>query len=96
MPPVSRNEQIVRRVIELWNRSTPAGEGDFDALLAPDVELDLSDRVLNPAVYSGRDGFRRLQREVAELWEWFRMEPEQVLPSGEKVVVLAHSIGRGR
>jgi ketosteroid isomerase-like protein len=60
------------------------------------VEIDASERVLNPAVYTGIDGARRFRSETAEAWDDFRVEVEELLPAGDEVVVLVHSTGRGR
>ena len=58
--------EIVRRAHQALNDS------DLDALVAlceADFRLDMSDRVLNPAVYEGHDGIRRFYAEVTEVWD---------------------------
>ncbi len=47
---------VVRRIYQAWR------EGDLDALsdlLHPDVELDMTARVLNPDTYEGHAGVQR-------------------------------------
>jgi ketosteroid isomerase-like protein len=73
--------------------------GDTEApaiLCAADLRLDMSDRVFNPAVYSGHDGIRRFLAEVHEVWETFTWEPTDVKEAGDVVLALVHSLGRGR
>ena len=45
----------------------------------PEIEIDATDRVLNPDRYLGLDGFRRLVREMGEVWDSWHIEaPEMV------------------
>ena len=90
---MSARTEIVRRAHGALNR------GDAEALsvlCAPDFRLDMSDRVLNPEVYSGHDGIRRFVAEVNEVWETFTWEPMDVKEVGDVVFALVHSVGRGR
>jgi ketosteroid isomerase-like protein len=90
---VSSRADIVRRAHDALNR------GDAEALAvlcAPDFRLDMSDRVFNPEVYSGHDGIRRFVAEVHEVWETFTWEPTDVKETGDLVLALVHSVGRGR
>jgi ketosteroid isomerase-like protein len=87
------NVEIVRNGFEAWDRR------DYDAAtshFSPVVEIDASDRVLNPAVYSGLDGAMRFRDEIAETWDEFHVEVEDVVSAGDDVVVLVRSSGRGR
>jgi ketosteroid isomerase-like protein len=57
------NVEIVRRAHEALN------DGDLDALVAlcdAGFRLDVSDQVLNPAVYEGHEGIRRFCAEVRD------------------------------
>jgi ketosteroid isomerase-like protein len=90
---MSARTDIVRRAHDALNR------GDAEALTtlcAPDFRLDMSDRVFNPDVYLGHDGIRRFLAEVHEVWETFTWEPTDVKEAGDGVLVLIHSLGRGR
>jgi len=85
--------EIVRRAHKALNG------GDVDALVALcDVafRLDMSDRVLNPAVYEGHDGIRRFYAEVREVWASYTWEPEELVESGDDVIALLRSSGKGR
>jgi len=84
---------IVRRGFEAWDRQ------DYEAAashFSPDVEIDASERVLNPAVYNGMDGAIRFRDEIAETWGEFHVAIEDMLPAGDEIVVLVHSTGQGR
>src|ERR671922_199613 len=73
--------------------------GDVDALVAlcdARFRLDMSDRVLNPAVYEGHDGIRRFYAEVRDVWASYTWEPEELMESGDDVIALLRSSGRGR
>jgi ketosteroid isomerase-like protein len=74
-------------------------QGDIDGLIAlsdGDFELDMSARLVNPETYRGHEGLRRFYREVRDVWEEFRWEPQHFLEAENEVVVLVHSHGRGR
>jgi ketosteroid isomerase-like protein len=87
------NAEIVRRGFEAWDAR------DDDALptyFSPDVEIDASDRILNPAVYRGLDGARRFRSEISETWGGFSVEIEELLVSGDRVVAFVRVSGQGR
>ena len=70
------NEQLIRQGYDAWN------QGDWarmEALLAPDFEVDATDRVLNPDHYVGIEGFRRLAGEMAEVWDSWEIEPVEFI-----------------
>jgi ketosteroid isomerase-like protein len=90
---VSTGVEIVRRAHEALNG------GDMDAMVAlcdPAFRLDMSDRVLNPAVYQGHDGIRRFYAEVRDVWDRYTWEPEELIERGDLVVALLRSSGTGR
>jgi ketosteroid isomerase-like protein len=89
----SENAEVVRRAHEALN------SGDMDALVAlcdKEFQLDMSDRVFNPAVYEGHDGIRQFYAEVRDVWEIYVWVPEQLIEAGSDVVALLLSTGRGR
>jgi 3-hydroxy-9,10-secoandrosta-1,3,5(10)-triene-9,17-dione monooxygenase reductase component len=90
---MSRRVETIRRAHEALN------SGDVEGLVAvcdPSFRLDMSDRVLNPAVYEGHEGIRQFVAEVHEAWETFTWEPDELVESGDLVLALIHSTGRGR
>jgi ketosteroid isomerase-like protein len=90
---MTRNEQLLRHGYDAWNR------GDWtsmEALLAPDFEVDATDRVLNPDHYEGIEGFRRLAGEMSEVWDSWEIEPVQFIENGERVFVAHRVRARGK
>ena len=93
----AENVEIVRELMALRERARESGEPVAHTnLLAPDFEIDLSRRVFNPAVYRGIDGLARLNDEISDVWEEFRVVPEQFIDAGDRVVVMEKIRGRGR
>ena len=94
----AENVALVREVMALMTASLTDREATrklFD-LIDPDVRIDMSRRVFNPDVYVGHDGVRRLGRDVADVWDEFRLEPERFVDAGDKVVVIEKRYGRGK
>jgi ketosteroid isomerase-like protein len=85
--------------LEMVKRAHRAlNEGNLDDLVSicsPDFTLDMSDRVLNPAVYEGHEGIRRFYAEVGEVWESFTWDPVDLEEVGDLVLVQIHSTGKG-
>lgn len=93
----AQNVKIVRELMALRERARESGEPlPHTGLAAPDFEIDLSRRVFNPAVYRGIDGLARLDDEIRDVWEEFRVVPEQFIDAGDRVVVMEKIRGRGR
>jgi ketosteroid isomerase-like protein len=86
---------------ELVRRAYAAvAERDYEllgTLAVPDFELDLTDRVLNPATYRGAEGLQRFFAEVDELWESMDMTVERLVERDDEVLalLLVHITGRG-
>jgi ketosteroid isomerase-like protein len=90
------NADVVRKALEQWNARPEVTESAFAEFAHPDMVMDLTSNVLNPATYQGFDGFRAFVEQVGEAWAEFRMEPEEVFEQGDVVVVLVRAVGRGR
>src|ERR1043166_4689173 len=96
------NVAIVREVMQLLGVARDPASALRDhtqrllELFAPDVPLDMSRRVFNPATYDGHEGLRQLGREVSAVWEEFTITPERVVSAGDHVVVVETRRGRGR
>ena len=90
------NADVVRLALAQWNSAPELTEQAFSEFAHPDMVLDLSRNVLNPATYEGFDGFVRFAEQVGEAWAEFRMEPEEVIERGDVVVVLVRAVGKGR
>jgi ketosteroid isomerase-like protein len=93
-----QNVEIVRRAMELLSEAYESGEvtDEILARCAPDLELDASRRVFNPATYHGHAGLRSAVSEIADAWEDFREEKEQLIDVGDRVLALQTIAGRGR
>jgi ketosteroid isomerase-like protein len=88
----AQDVELVRRCIQLWE------DRNFEAmaeLADPDFALDLS-KNLDAEVYPGIDGLRRWTDRVGEMWDDFRIEPEELIDAGAHVVTCASVVGRGR
>jgi len=88
------NVEIVRRGLEAFSR------GNLGAIFAacdPGIELEVSDAYFDaPHRYRGHEGMRELFAAQAEVFDPFRLEPEEFLDAGDQVVVMARAGGRAR
>jgi uncharacterized protein len=83
--------EIVRRRFEAF------GRGDREAIvedLHPSVVWDESNGPPDGRVYLGHDGFREWLADFRGRWGDFRLEIQEVVPTGEGAVVLARQRGR--
>jgi uncharacterized protein len=87
------NVEIVRRVTEAWNRNEQERVVRF---LDPDVIFDATRRLINPKTYAGIEGIRAMFAERDEVWGEFRMEPDEFVDAGDRVVVIGRWVGKGR
>jgi ketosteroid isomerase-like protein len=72
---------------------------DFEALSGladPGFEMDLTDRVLNPATYRGAEGLARFLQEVDELWASMDLTVEQVLERDDEALAILRVKLQGR
>ena len=89
-----QNVQIVRDGL------AASAEGNLDAVFAgcdPGIELEVSDAYFDaPHTYRGHEGMRELFAAQAEVFDPFRLEPEEFLDAGDRVVVMARAGGLAR
>jgi ketosteroid isomerase-like protein len=74
-------------------------QGDFSVvleLLDPDMEWHEPAGSPEAGDHHGRDTFERFLRSWIESFEDFRVEPEQVVERGDRLVAVVHQSGRGR
>jgi ketosteroid isomerase-like protein len=91
------NVEIVQKVKALATQARESGSRpQLTDLVAPDAEIDMSRRVFNPATYHGIDGWMRLNDELREVWQQWRVAPERYIDAGDRVVALETIHGRGR
>src|SRR2546422_8725031 len=91
------NVEVVRSVYEdrgqLMGRD---GAALVRQLFDPEVRMDMSRRVFNPATYEGYEGLRQWARDVLDVWETFEETVELYREIGDRVVVIARRHGTGR
>jgi ketosteroid isomerase-like protein len=66
------------------------------AIAIADFELDMTDRVLNPATYRGEQGVRQFFAEIDELWESMDMKVERLVERDDQVLALLEVDIKGR
>jgi ketosteroid isomerase-like protein len=92
------NVEIVRRVFDAADRR------DADAIFAlydPDVEWDGSrirwaEVIPGTAHFHGHEELRGVFREYYDMWETFEDELQELIDSGDHVISVVTSRGRGR
>jgi ketosteroid isomerase-like protein len=91
---VPGGEQLLRRTYDALECRDFAVLGE---LADPNFEMDLTERVLNPATYHGAEGLLRFLGEVDELWTSMNMVVERVVEHGDEVLAVLNVtlIGRG-
>ncbi len=86
------NVEIVRRGYEHYNRTGEPDYNDFD----PEIVYDVSRRTFDPLVYHGHDGVREFLALIREHWATMRLEPQDFIDAGDKVVVSVRLVGVGK
>ncbi len=87
------NVEIVRRLFEARGRKDVAGAL---ALLAENIEIDASRRVVDPIVLHGHDGFVKFIAMLDDAWSGQTAEPYDVVAHGDEVVVPIRLTSTGR
>ncbi len=85
------NVELVERIYECWLRGEPGYE-HFD----PDISMVESAALPGAASAHGIDAVRRYIESFAKHWDDIRFEPQEYLDAGDRVVVLARLVGRGK
>jgi ketosteroid isomerase-like protein len=88
-----QNVERILRGYEALNR------GDVDGAvqgISPDCEVTLPHILLEADVHQGREGLRSFWQGWHDTFEEFRMEIEEVIDAGDRVVVMAAACGTGR
>ena len=86
------NVEIVRGFYATIER----GEEPWE-LLPADFVIDLSRRLMDPAMLRGPDGIRAFYRDLDAAWaDGARLEVEELIDAGDKVLVLIRFGGRGK
>jgi ketosteroid isomerase-like protein len=81
-------------ILDAFNR------GDMRSFLDmcdPEIEWDLSRRLIDPATYHGHAGVEEFFEEQLEAWEEVpAMEAEDLIEAGDQVVAFVRVLGRGK
>jgi ketosteroid isomerase-like protein len=85
------NVELVKDVISRWN----AGERTFADEIHPDAEV-LSRGLMEGRLLRGREGVRRLFREIDEQFDEWRIDTEEWRDAGDYVVALGRAHMHGR
>jgi ketosteroid isomerase-like protein len=86
--------ELVARFNEALNRGDAQGAA---LLLDPEVEIDLSRRLLDAGVAQGRDGFVKAWSDLTSPWEDHAFEVEEFVDLGDgRVLALIRVRGKGR
>jgi ketosteroid isomerase-like protein len=83
----------VRRALAAWNAD------DIDAMAAlahPDFEIDASENVFNPRVLRGPGSLLAFREMVAETWDEWRFEVEEISSEGDRVTARVKNVGRAK
>lgn len=81
----------------LTTEELPEGHaGRLPELFDPSVRLDFSERIFNPSVHEGHAGVQQWRTELAEIWESFRADPQELFKGEDVFVVFVAEVSRGR
>jgi ketosteroid isomerase-like protein len=95
--------EIVRTTYEAWDvlrwNLESSNQGDVQralALIHPEIVVDATRNVFNPATYAGMEGLRQMQADTDEVWEEVRTEGLEFIDAGDRVVVIGRLVGKGK
>lgn len=91
------NVQAARRAYEAFNEVFSAGDiSGWLALYTPDAELHDVPSFPDAAVHRGHDELGKWAKQLMEVAEDLRVEPERFVEAGESVVVAVRISAKGR
>ncbi|MEA2377966.1 MAG: uncharacterized protein QOK00_3228 [Thermoleophilaceae bacterium] len=85
------NVEIVRRAFEAWNGGDPEAAIE---LLDPDIEWRLPPNFPDAEGWQGRDAVIAGLAALTGSWEEFRVEVQELIDAGDRVVALVRFHGR--
>jgi ketosteroid isomerase-like protein len=89
----SADVDALRRGYEALNRGDLSG---VRALLHPDIEWEEGPGAPEAGVHHGREAFEAFLRAWLESFDDFRIEPEDVIERGDRLIALVRQSGTGR
>ena len=87
------NVEIVRRALVAF---APESRDRMLALADPGIVIDATRNVFNPGTYVGIDGVRQMLTGMDETWEEMRVQPDEFVDAGDRVVVIGTLVGKGK
>jgi ketosteroid isomerase-like protein len=94
-----RDAGVSAKTVIIYSWTEAFNRGDFEAAIdALDPEVELSEWPTGPGAqtYHGHDGVRQALQSWFEAWEWMHVEIEDILESGDQVLVTSRQHARGR
>jgi ketosteroid isomerase-like protein len=93
---MSRNEELLRRWYETWNREGLEAFETLQETLDPAVEFREPPEFPGSGTYRGVDGWRTAMSRQFEAWERILFEPDEFLENGDQVfaAVRVRTLGR--
>jgi ketosteroid isomerase-like protein len=89
----AENVEIVKRAMAAFEA------GDLDTqlkILDPGVELVEWPEGPDQRRYRGHSGAIRAAESWSEVWEWIRVEADEVIDAGDKVLICGRTFGKGK
>jgi ketosteroid isomerase-like protein len=91
LPP--SQAELVAELAARWERGDRAA---IEELVHPEVEIDMTARVMNPEVYTGYEGLWRYAADITELWEYGDTEVHRHIERGDEVLEIRTTPMRAR
>jgi ketosteroid isomerase-like protein len=85
------NVEVIRSIYDDWLAGATALD-KFD----PGIAMIESDTIPGAPSAHGIDAVRHYMDSFADYWAEVRIEPEEFIDAGERVVVMARFVGRGK
>jgi ketosteroid isomerase-like protein len=87
----AENVELLRRIYERW------GAGDFrpDPSLGQDFTITMGPEFPDTGVHAGLEGVAAYMRAFLEPWEWITITAEELIDSGDLVLVRVLQSGTG-
>jgi len=85
------NVEIVRRLIDAFNRGEPTHD-----LLDPEIVWTTTGTFVDAKTHQGHEGVGQYLEALADDFENVHFEPKEMIGAGEHVIVPARLTGRGR
>jgi ketosteroid isomerase-like protein len=91
LPPTQT--ELVAELAARWARGDRTA---IEELVHPEVEIDMTVRVMNPEVYRGYEGLWRYEADITELWEYGETEVQRRMERGDEVLEVQTTPMRAR